>query len=114
MHTRSIRCICSLAAIGFLWLLATHATASAASILNLELIPDGSAEPPGDRLEFVPLLAPDEHEATCEIRAYVVSADHKQTQAVQSTGQHDRGADGKFLISRVVKQNKGEHCRSVW
>ncbi|HEY2827547.1 MAG TPA: hypothetical protein VGJ04_08110, partial [Pirellulales bacterium] len=73
--------------------------------MNLELIPDGSADPPGDRLEFLPLLGPDVREARCEIRAYVVSADRKQAQAVRCNGSSDCDADGVFLISRRVKQD---------
>ncbi|HEY2882282.1 MAG TPA: hypothetical protein VGJ15_07605, partial [Pirellulales bacterium] len=78
--------------------------AAAATITNLELIADGSANPPGDRLEFLPLLAPDEAEATCEIRAFTVGNDRKHSQAVKARGNTDRDANGALVITRSIKR----------
>ena len=86
------------------FVLCLASAASAATLANLELIPDGSADPPGDRLAFVPLLAAKEMEATCEIRAFTVDSDRRHSQAVQARGNNDRDAHGSLVITRNIKR----------
>ncbi len=83
------------------------ASARAASIVNLELIPDGSADPPGDRLEFTPVLSPTEKDASIEVRAYVVSADRKHSNPVDAKGKAFRDRDGHFLLYREIDATSG-------
>ena len=91
------------------------ASARAASIVNLELIPDGSADPPGDRLEFTPVFSPAEKDASIEVRAYVVSADRKRSTPVDAKGKAFRDRDGHFLLNREIeaKNGAGEMVRVV-
>ncbi len=71
------------------------------------MIPDGSADPPGDRLEFTPVLSPTEKDASIEVRAYVVSADRKHSNPVDAKGKAFRDRDGHFLLYREIDATSG-------
>src|SRR5262249_51430264 len=90
-------------------------SARAASLINLELTPDGSADPPGDRLEFTPVFSPAEKDASIEVRAYIVSADRKRSTLVEAKGKAFRDHDGHFLLYREIqaKSGAGEMVRVV-
>jgi esterase/lipase superfamily enzyme len=87
-----------------LWLVAT---ADATTITSVRLVPDGSSDPPGDRLDVSLLLAPNEQEAICEIRAYTVATDRHGITAVRSRGDAHRDDNGFFLLRQeLAKQIK--------
>src|ERR1700690_4026819 len=82
--------------------LALCATAPAATITSLRLVPDGSADPPGDRLDISVLLAPGETEGVCEIRAYTLGANHHGVQPVRSHSAVNLDEKGCFLIRQPL------------
>ncbi len=71
-----------------------------ASLLESKLTPDGSAQPPGDRLELQVLFDPGEKAIRIEARAVLVPAEKdKPVVPVSARGDPHRDAAGRFLLA---------------
>jgi esterase/lipase superfamily enzyme len=81
-------------------LLAVASAAEAASFSGLLLIPDGSADPPGDRIRLTVVCGPREAPFTLEVRAYTV-IDGKATPVAAKRDRH-RDERGSLLITERV------------
>jgi esterase/lipase superfamily enzyme len=90
----------SISAVGVV--LALVNLAGAAALIDLRLQTDGSADPPGDRLDLVISFAPGETQLTVEVDAVVAAAAPQGTvQRVKAAGQRHRDRDGRYRQSQV-------------
>lgn len=84
-------------------LLSAGTAADGATLLGVTLVPDGSANPPGDRLEIVLETAADEKPLAIEVRAYLSSTRPGEAAIpVKSKDAEHRGENGRFLLRREV------------
>ena len=76
----------------------------AATLVNLELFPDSSVEPPGDRLDISVFLLPGEDKITFEVRAYrIAKKDASRIERIRARGIRNRAADGAFLLTKQLR-----------
>jgi alpha/beta hydrolase family protein DUF900 len=72
----------------------------AATLARLDLAIDGSADPPGDRIDVSLFLGPAEKQATLQLRALEVFGENRPNQRVKARGQRNRDASGSLLVTR--------------
>ncbi len=82
-------------------------SARAGSIVNLLLVPDGSADPPGDRIDVSLLFGPGETAGTCEVRAYTLGSDRFETRAIRSRNKGHADKSGFLLLTQPVARRDG-------
>ena len=93
------------AAVLVLWCFS--ASAQAGAIVNLMLVPDGSADPPGDRIDVSLLFGPEETKGTCEVRAFILGEGKHDTHAVASRNKTHADKSGFFLMTQPVSRGDG-------
>ena len=92
--------------IALLAALMSASNAPGATLVTLDLVMDGAAMPPGDRLDYTVLLTPDEKELRLEVRAFVV--DDKSaaaTRRVKARGQQVADALGNLLVEQSTRRS---------
>lgn len=82
-------------------------SARAGTIVDLRLVPDGSADPPGDRIDVSLLFAPGETKGTCEVRAYIIGEGKHEVWPVRSHNKADADNSGFFLVTQQVARRDG-------
>jgi esterase/lipase superfamily enzyme len=83
-----------------LLLVSLAGTSSAATLLRCELAPDGSVDPPGDRIDVNLFLLPSEKEVTVEVRPFLVWGEHNsRVEQVKARGQKNRDPNGLYVES---------------
>ncbi len=77
----------------------------AATLVDVRLVMDGSADPPGDKLDIRLLLSPEEPNITLEVRAFLISGEDKSVATrIRARGKKNRDQDGRFLATFVVER----------
>lgn len=71
----------------------------AAVLLKLDVVADGSAAPPGDRIDVRVLLLPGDEGMSLETRAFVKLQDHDDIVPVEARGADHRDSRGRVLVS---------------
>ncbi len=91
-----------------LLLISLAGTSSAATLLRCELAPDGSVDPPGDRIDLSVFLLPNEKEVTVELRPFLVLGEHNsRVEQVKARGQKNRDPNGLYLETiKLVRDDK--------
>ena len=88
-----------------------QASAGAATLLRLELIADGSVDPPGDLVAVSVLLFPGEESIALELRAFVRSAGGGgEVTAVVASDDAHRDEKGHWLKRLTLERPKDEHA----
>jgi esterase/lipase superfamily enzyme len=83
--------------------------AEAAILADLQLVVDGSADPPGDRLNISVYLLPGEEQIELQVRGYAVSGrDGSQTASIRAARQDNRDPEGRFRLVRTFRRRPGE------
>src|SRR5688572_9979378 len=86
-----------------------RAPVEAATLLSLELVPDGSTQPPGDRIDASVLLLPGEDEVTLEARAFARLEGQDRVVPVPSKEEGSRDAQGNLLIRSTLRREGESH-----
>jgi esterase/lipase superfamily enzyme len=73
-----------------------------ALVAQLQLVNDGSANPPGDRLDLAVILLPDEGQVTLEVRGFVRSSGSDEVRPLLGKLAEFRGTEGELLVRRTV------------
>lgn len=84
-------------------------SASASSLLKLELVTDGSVDPPGDRIDVKVLLLPGDEDVALETRAFVKLEGQDRVVPVESALPENRDARGHVVIRTAMERLDGEH-----
>lgn len=88
-----------------LLVLGAAAWVEAASLVKLNVVPDGSTQPPGDRLDVSVLCFPGEDEVVLEARAFVrLQGAGDQVTPVAASGDAAHDPDGNLLIRTSVRR----------
>lgn len=88
-------------------LLAVHGSARAAALLKLEVVPDGSLAPPGDRIDASLLFLPGDEAIAFEVRAFVKPGGAEgNVVAVDANDDVHRDARGKWFTGLQVQRPK--------
>lgn len=83
--------------------------ASGATLVDCQLVLDGSSDPPGDRIDCEVFFAAQEDRAELVVRAYLVSSDvGVAPRAVGSSDPKRRSQDGSLLIRVEANPQSGE------
>lgn len=87
------------------------ATAYGATLVDCQLVLDGSSDPPGDRIDCAAYLAEGESRAEFVIHAFVVSAASGEAPLpVKSSDPKLRDADGSLVVRATAEPASGEHA----
>ena len=79
-------------------------SAPGAVVADMRLVSDGSAKPPGDRLDVSVLFLPGDEELTLEVRAFYRDPGGDQVQPLPTKDASRRGAAGELLVRVRVAQ----------
>ena len=92
---------------GLLLVAVTPSVVWAASIVKLDLLPDDSVDPPGDRLTVDVFVYPKEESIQIEVRAFLVDPkDGARTFPVKSKNAERRDEQGNFLLVKSFEPAK--------
>src|SRR4051812_8339478 len=90
--------------VGLAVVLSGPATARSATLLKAQLVPDGSTQPPGDRLDVTVLLLPGEDEIDLETRAFAKLEGQGRVVPVPSKDPALRDAQGDILVRSTLRR----------
>lgn len=76
-------------------------------LASLKVTPDGSVDPPGDRIEMEMFGPPSAANLLVEVRAFFLSGpDNSWVQQVRARGDENKDAQGMFLLKAGVRQQE--------
>lgn len=89
------------------------ACASAATASRINLVTDGSVEPPGDRIDLTIYFFPDENEVSVELRAFARLENESAVKPVAARTPPYRGPRGSFLLTQAVRRPAESRAAAV-
>jgi esterase/lipase superfamily enzyme len=95
-------------------LVAVSAPAQGGTLLDLSLQPDGSFDPPGDRISLSVVFEGDEPVLTLEVRAFLVDGGEGDPPVpVRAARDDHRDANGRFLLTRELRRPENSRLLEV-